>query len=142
MKQEIAVEWVKNLRLGKFKQTTAGALRDREGFCCLGVLCDIFGKSTADGIWRGDEDREKYDFVCTKPPDFPDESLARLRSNVDLPGLVQEWAGLNSSSGCHIAIRSRIVIGENTYGSLAEANDSGVPFNEIATFIEKNWKNL
>ncbi len=45
-------KWVKALRSGKYSQTT-GKLRKPDGFCCLGVLCDISGK----GEW---EDRTDY----------------------------------------------------------------------------------
>ena len=38
IKQGIA--WIKALRSGKFKQTT-GTLQDRNGYCCLGVACEV-----------------------------------------------------------------------------------------------------
>jgi hypothetical protein len=38
--ENIKKRWVEALRSGNYKQTT-GALRKDDGFCCLGVLCDI-----------------------------------------------------------------------------------------------------
>jgi len=37
----LARKWVDALRSGKYRQTQ-GHLRDYKGFCCLGVLCDVF----------------------------------------------------------------------------------------------------
>lgn len=45
--------WVKALRSGKYKQDT-GQLKSNEGFCCLGVLCDVvskYPKSGGGGSW-------------------------------------------------------------------------------------------
>lgn len=36
-----AMKWVDALRSGKYKQTTE-TLQDANGFCCLGVACEIF----------------------------------------------------------------------------------------------------
>jgi hypothetical protein len=38
--ENIKKRWVEALRSGNYKQTT-GCLRNGDGFCCLGVLCDI-----------------------------------------------------------------------------------------------------
>lgn len=40
MDQEVKIKWIKALRSGKYKQIT-NKLCDGEGFCCLGVLCEI-----------------------------------------------------------------------------------------------------
>lgn len=43
MKKADAMKWVNALRSGKYKQGMYGRLRDNHGgFCCLGVLDDIF----------------------------------------------------------------------------------------------------
>jgi hypothetical protein len=39
--KEQVQQWVSALRSGKYKQTT-GTLQDSNGYCCLGVACDIF----------------------------------------------------------------------------------------------------
>ena len=40
MKPSWKEKWVNALRSGKYKQTR-GNLQDGDGFCCLGVLCDL-----------------------------------------------------------------------------------------------------
>jgi hypothetical protein len=40
MNQEIKQEWVTGLRSGQYTQTK-GTLKNEDGYCCLGVLCDI-----------------------------------------------------------------------------------------------------
>lgn len=40
MDKELKQTWVDNLLSGKYKQTQ-GELHNDEGFCCLGVLCDV-----------------------------------------------------------------------------------------------------
>lgn len=46
MDQVIKKRWQEALRSGDYKQTT-GALRRSDGFCCLGVLCDL---AVRDGV--------------------------------------------------------------------------------------------
>lgn len=41
--EEVYDLWIAALRSGKYKQTRK-VLRDNEGFCCLGVLCDLSRK--------------------------------------------------------------------------------------------------
>lgn len=49
MKKKIMKKWVKALRSGDYKQTT-GCLKDDTGYCCLGVLCDIYRKDQKKGF--------------------------------------------------------------------------------------------
>lgn len=42
MDANLKAKWIKALRSGKYKQKR-GRLRGNEGFCCLGVLCDLVG---------------------------------------------------------------------------------------------------
>lgn len=53
MDQELKAKWVKALRSGDYKQTQ-DFLRDEDGFCCLGVLCDVAGAVWEDGTPRID----------------------------------------------------------------------------------------
>lgn len=41
-------KWLDALRSGKYTQTKQ-VLRDEDGFCCLGVACDIYDSS----LWEG-----------------------------------------------------------------------------------------
>jgi hypothetical protein len=39
--KELVLKWITALESGEYSQTTA-CLRDFRGFCCLGVLCDVY----------------------------------------------------------------------------------------------------
>ncbi len=41
MKKQDIQKWVEALRSGKYLQTTS-ALQDKQGYCCLGVACELF----------------------------------------------------------------------------------------------------
>lgn len=45
MKREVAEQWVKALRSGKYEQGR-GTLKLEKKYCCLGVLCEISGLIT------------------------------------------------------------------------------------------------
>jgi hypothetical protein len=53
-------KWIKALRSGNYKQTR-GTLKNDEGFCCLGVLCDIHPKVT----W-GERDAANFEFEVSE----------------------------------------------------------------------------
>lgn len=73
MKKSVMRKWVKALRSGKYKQAQ-GALQTRDGYCCLGVLCDI---SKISYFTAG---------YYLKDHEFP-------------PAEVQEYAGLQTKNG-------------------------------------------
>ena len=61
MNERIKAEWIKALTSGEYKQTS-GALRDKNGFCCLGVFMDAcYGY---EWIWYPGE--ESYGFRRNK----------------------------------------------------------------------------
>lgn len=62
-----------------------------------------------------------------------------------------DFYGLNTKAQAKTGIGSRggsakgdaiIAIGSRIYGNLAEANDEGVPFSDIADWIEANYEKL
>ena len=114
MKKEIAKIWVEALRSGKYEQTR-GQLKMDESYCCLGVLCEIskLGRFS---------NNERY-LIQSR-------SAQEIKNDV-LPVSVMKWAGIKDSSGLL-----------NMYESLAEYNDSGKTFLEIADIIELNVENL
>lgn len=112
MKEEIKDKWVAALRSGKYVQTR-DRLKDYDnGFCCLGVLCDISGVSE----WKVGVDSYVY-----------------LNKDGTLPLSVMEWAGLRSPDG---------EVSGQEHDSLAEINDAGNTFETISQIIEKHWKEL
>ena len=102
--------WIEALRSGEYKQTS-GLLRDENGHCCLGVLCDIHAKET-NNVW---DIHNRY-FLH-------DETL---------PEIVQHWAGIDSSMG-------NIDVPYLNALTLAELNDDGCSFEFIADVIEKEF---
>lgn len=115
MKKEVADKWVAALRSGKYQQTQ-GYLRDSDGFCCLGVLCDIFAKDL-ETEWQGHLAGHRYDF---------------LGQGFHLPTEVYEIADLTVDTCSNLQEM-------NDGDSRARKAHS---FNEIADYIEKNWESL
>lgn len=110
MNPRIKARWLKALRSGRYKQAT-GALRNDDGYCCLGVLCDLARRSKI-GKWDDDANFEG----CSS----------------DLPEVVAEWAGLDSSDPYVPTSGGRRV-------ALSNLNDYGrLTFKQIADYIEKS----
>lgn len=121
MKPEIAKLWVEALRSGKYKQTK-NKLATSEGFCCLGVLCDVAVKNglsmevEESGIIAGRR--------CT----------IYAGSGTYLPSVVREWSGIKSSAGEYgPGYESRC---------LSDDNDRGDTFEMIASTIEARVEQL
>lgn len=77
MKQKLGPKqkaWVKALRSGKFKQTE-GVLKDKNGYCCLGVLCELEEKLTKNGYIKGTD------------------------NSIELPNIILKKYGFNSKIG-------------------------------------------
>ncbi len=72
-----AKKWVEALESGRFQQAK-GKLRTADGFCCLGVACEISGL----GKW----DHENYKTKTSSRSSF-------------LPMEVKEWLGLGHKDG-------------------------------------------
>lgn len=106
MKKSIKDKWIKALRSGEYKQIK-GRLKRTNGFCCLGVLCDLYGK----------EKNVKWD----------DSHF--LRDFSLLPDEVRDWANLKFTDPT--------VNNNKRFITLSNINDSGTSFKEIADIIEK-----
>jgi hypothetical protein len=115
---EPAKKWVKALLSGEYTQGQ-GALRDGSTFCCLGVLCDVYKKETGKGTWES-EDGSRMEF---RPPTEGSEYGV-------LPESVRVWAGLNTNDGGFTG-KNGLPESDN----LADRNDDGVPFKNIARII-------
>lgn len=74
-----AKKWLKALKSGKYKQT-AGALKHKEGFCCLGVLCEVYNENSKTPI-KPKKIKNQDSYVYNNNHSFP-------------PNIVAEWAGL------------------------------------------------
>ena len=115
MNSQIKQQWVTALRSGEYTQTRWN-LQTEQGYCCLGVLCDLYAKETGTK-WK----------VHTTEDDEPFTYYSFDDCGSCLPDSVEKWAGL--------AMPNPHVKGES---SLAELNDGGSTFTEIAQLIEEN----
>ena len=121
MNPEIKAQWVSALRSGEYKQTDGTLHRvisvsaDGEGYCCLGVLCDIAVKA---GVIRSRIDGSREVF----------EAGTEWESGV-LPAKVERWAGLDNEN-------PMVRTAEGYDSSLASLNDDGYSFGAIADLIE------
>lgn len=116
MNQEIKAKWVAALRSGEYEQGTSHLNKD-DKFCCLGVLCDIYRKETGEGEWQPTGDGYASQFKIQND----------WESKVT-PSIVAGWAGLVLKNPVPIEFRQ----------SLAEMNDEGKTFAEIADIIEEH----
>lgn len=104
--------WVEALRSGNYQQA-ADELRSDHGFCCLGVACDL----SKLGEWRG----SRY-----QTPDY--------EHNGELEDDVKRWLGLRTRVGFFEPFEE--------FDNLAEMNDGGKSFAEIADVIEAEPEGL
>lgn len=123
MKKEIKKIWLEALRSGKYKKTKS-VLKTSKGYCCLGVLTDLYIKKTGRGKWVatdyfGAKNTKRYEY-------------GTIKETTVLPSNVQKWAGLNDSNPL-------IKLSEGD--SLASLNDGlndkrALSFKSIAKIIE------
>lgn len=120
MDPKIKKRWIKALRSGKYKQTK-GVLHNEDGFCCLGVLCDLV-KKELKLEWKLSETRSDV-------YDIPVYTICRGKC-YHLPRKVADYAKLKQTD-------PSVSIDRHDVYSLANANDEGFTFNEIADIIEE-----
>jgi hypothetical protein len=116
MKTEIKQQWVTALRSGEYTQASSN-LRTEDGYCCLGVLCDLYSKDTGTE-WLVNHTADP------KPIPF----YHFITESSFLPIAVSRWAGLEKSS-------PEVVEWDGT-AELAQLNDTGFTFTQIAQLIE------
>lgn len=111
MNKEIKKVWLEALRSGDYEQTT-GHLKKRDGYCCLGVLCNLGPSKNWNIVSEYDEANNIHTFTG---PDG-DESKTMIPCDV----------------------RLRTGLSDDEAETLADMNDRGGTFNEIADYIEEN----
>jgi len=112
MNSQIKERWVRALRSGEYEQTTR-CLHNDKGFCCLGVLCDLYAKEH-NVSWNRNSITQKYDL---------------FHSDQVLPPEVMEWARVERDPTVKHASRGAT--------TLAMLNDHSLDFNQIAQIIEE-----
>jgi hypothetical protein len=126
MNPEIKALWLESLRSGEYVQGTGTLRSENDEYCCLGVLCDLASKAGV-GSWAKDNA-----YVTTESEQFG-----------VLPGEVQEWAGMETSTG--LLFESMTLNVPGPYGddyvvnTLIDLNDNGMDFASIADVIEDQF---
>ena len=116
MDPEVKAKWVAALRSGDYRQAK-GQLYDGNGYCCLGVLCEVLGQEK-----RFVEDEDNWFFG----------SGADMQAYI-LPNKVCKLADLMDADG--ILKVDPLISGS----ALSYLNDSkGLDFTEIADLIEQH----
>lgn len=121
MKKRVKTKWLKALRSGDYPRTT-GQLRDENGFCCLGVLCNIHAQEHPELAVK---ETSKFSYM---------DAFGHL------PPAVVEWAGLmevasekDAAEPTDINVTYR---GQAT--TLVNLNDTDrLSFKQIANVIER-----
>jgi hypothetical protein len=118
MNSQIKQKWIDALESGEYPQTSE-FLRTEQGYCCLGVLCNIYAKE------------KNNDEVQLNLWEQFNDNYEILGEGLILPVEVKEWAGLDDTDVYYTDEDD-----EKVY--LAVLNDSGMSFNQIAQVIKEN----
>lgn len=126
MNQEVKAKWLTALRSGDYKQAQ-GALKDNTGFCCLGVLCDVYDKEHKQDNWT---ENSIGDGLHINSHGLPSAT-------------VMKWAGLPTDETSLGDNNPKTSIPHSKYTTMrlgvADLNDSGnYNFNQIADIIERD----
>ena len=114
MNPEIKQCWIEALNSDEYKQTR-NKLKDSTGFCCLGVLTDLYIKEHNEE-WKVNWCGDYY---------FGEWSST-------LSNEVMNWAGIYDCMG-----RLNEPVGVGEFDTLAILNDGGYSFKQIAQVIEE-----
>lgn len=136
MNPEIKQKWVNALRSGEYEQGD-GKLYSGKGYCCLGVLCDLYSKeNNLKWEFRGDDVIKTEDEIVPSQLQkcdyfyFDDESEF-------LPNSVQEWAELSVNNP---QVKVELEDDEDElhyFDEIANLNDHGYSFTQLANIIEE-----
>ncbi len=133
MNPEVKKKWIDALRSGWYDQGSE-KLRSVTGYCCLGVLCDLYTQETKLVGW---EFRGAFKEENTQPTDywyFDGEGEF-------LPESVKEWAGLPVGNP---SVRVDVTDNDDEddwfyTDEIANLNDSGYTFDELSNLIESQF---
>lgn len=109
--------WIEALRSGEYKQCRL-ALRDGEGFCCLGVACEVAIKAGVPLVQAGEDGYS-----------VPGSGII---NRAFLPRAVRAWLGLSSGNGQVSSFQSLSVLNDRERRN----------FTYIADFIDEHREEL
>ena len=130
---QVKQKWVDALRSGEYQQAT-GKLKSQEGFCCLGVLCDLYAKEHEDAGWE---------YRGTDRPSDPTDYWYFDDQSESLPVSVAQWVGIEGYT-VHVKVLDEDYCydedEEDVYCEVdvIDLNDNGDSFKRIADLIEES----
>jgi hypothetical protein len=139
MNSQVKEKWIDALRSGKYEQGSE-KLRGYEGYCCLGVLCDLYAQEqNKEWDFRGYSENSEEE-----SPDKMDYWYFDGESEF-LPDSVREWAGMAVSNPL-----VRVDVSPEDYEDewfwtpyemieIANLNDSGYTFEELSKLIQEQF---
>ena len=138
MKPSIKEMWVNALLSGDYSQTT-GVLRSNDGYCCLGVLCDLYSQEV-NRNWQGKRYTfsDAVDITETEAEEFNFDSFFYDDEMELLPQAVVEWACLDNTNP---SVQVEYTTDEGVYVEyveLSQLNDTGYDFKQIANYIQES----
>lgn len=137
MNKEIKERWIAALRSGEYSQS-AGYLGTDEGYCCLGVLCEIALQDQV--VIKTKDSSIDENFVYTSKIDPVDRDYGVL------PLAVVAWSGMPNRNPSITSAKEEVSpdifskLGDEydeVTATLSGFNDSGATFEQIADLIEK-----
>lgn len=136
MLNENAKRWVAALRSGEYKQVCS-YLRTSDGFCCMGVACDIYAKETGRGKWEPRNDWQEFQL---------DSDELALTSETELPHQVRRWLGLQECGGKYVnpahPTTLWYLISDNDGDPFVDSHPGNLDFAAIADIIESEPEGL
>lgn len=126
MNPQVKAKWIDALRSGEYQQGDE-ALQNDDGFCCLGVLCDLYSKEKG------------LDWKVIDPEDAPSPTHNRFYFDGEsefLPLSVQEWAELQSNNPEVVECDEEFIADPEVTVYISHLNDTGYSFNKLADIIE------
>lgn len=132
MNPEIKERWVARLESGEYSQDTE-YLATGDGYCCLGVLCEI---AVEDGVVFKTVSESESEHAGKTIYSYTSKLDAQDSAEAVLPIAVMEWAGLEETNpGADVGID-----GLEYWEYLSELNDEyKKTFPEIATVIKEKF---
>ena len=135
MNPQVKEKWIDALLSGKYEQGN-GKLRGYEGYCCLGVLCDLYAQEQ-NKEWNFNGYSENSE---EESPDRMDYWYFDGESEF-LPASVRDWAGLSTHNP-----QVRVDVSPEDYGDdwfyheeIADLNDTGYTFKELSKLIKEQF---
>jgi hypothetical protein len=132
MNPEVKQKWIDALRSGDYEQGSE-KLRGVNGYCCLGVLCDIYAREH-DTQWefRG------YDELSDETNPHPMDYWYFDEQSEFLPKSVMDWAGLKvPNPSVRIDVEDNDEDNWYFQDEIANVNDSGYTFMDLSKIIEQ-----